>query len=51
LIFMFGQLSMTESAVLPPNPGSCTMTLYSAFICWLIFNELFVLAVLRPSQI
>jgi hypothetical protein len=23
------------------------MTLYSAFMCWLIFNELFVLAALR----
>jgi len=26
------------------------MTLYSAFICWLIFNELFVIATLRRSR-
>jgi hypothetical protein len=26
------------------------MTLYSALICWLIFNELFILAILRKSS-
>jgi hypothetical protein len=39
---------VTESPVLPPCETD--MTFYSAFMCWLIFDELFVFVLLLRRQ-
>lgn len=37
-------------SVVRRKPEVTGMALYSAFIFWLIFNELFILAILRKSS-